>query len=277
MFSTALISFREFLEAFLIIGMFLGVAKKLKLPKTKEILLAAGAGIIFSLVLPVIVYLSGERVRGAFTEDQVDIIQGYLMVFSSFFIAYVILSLHKLFKAQHEQSLRSVKEKSTGIGFDFSLFLTVFIFIIREGFEVALFTSTISLLSTFVENLWGLLLGFALSFVAGALVYTAYIRLPLRNIFRYTEYLIMILGAAMLKNGLSKLFEHGLGIHLGDFGALPLTFLPSSEGSFIGHAFKNILGLESELSILKIAIMAAYLALVYWFTTTSHSSTVKAE
>ena len=50
MIATALISFREFLEAFLIIGIFLGISKKLKLKKEFEIGLASIIGLLTSLL-----------------------------------------------------------------------------------------------------------------------------------------------------------------------------------------------------------------------------------
>ena len=49
MITTAVISFREFLEAFLIVGVFLGISRKLNLKKEFEIGLAVIIGIIFSL------------------------------------------------------------------------------------------------------------------------------------------------------------------------------------------------------------------------------------
>ncbi len=277
--TTSLIAFREFLEAFLIIGMFLGLSKKLDLKKETEIMTASVLGIIFSLLLPIIVYISGERVRVFFTENQVDMIQGYLMVFSGFFIAYVVFSLHTFFKIQRDQSLEAARARLSQRGFDVSIFVTVFFFIIREGFEVALFTATISLLSAFISNLVGLLIGFGLSLLLGLGAYTAYIKLPIGKIFKYTEYLIIIIGAVLVKNGISKLFEHGLNINLGNIWPLPLSFLPSAEDSVVGHALNNLIGLESEFSLVKAAIMLAYGALVYRFVmrrpSLGHTAAVK--
>ena len=52
MLTTAIVSFREFLEAFLIVGMFLGISRKLKLKKEIEGLLSAGTGIMLLEELP---------------------------------------------------------------------------------------------------------------------------------------------------------------------------------------------------------------------------------
>lgn len=54
--TTAIITFREFLEAFLIIGVFLGMSKKLHLKKEIEITLAAGIGFAISISLAIVTY-----------------------------------------------------------------------------------------------------------------------------------------------------------------------------------------------------------------------------
>ncbi|MBI4226387.1 hypothetical protein HY612_04725, partial [Candidatus Roizmanbacteria bacterium] len=49
MLTTLVISLREFLEVFLIIGVFLGISKKLKLKREREIIFASLLGVIISL------------------------------------------------------------------------------------------------------------------------------------------------------------------------------------------------------------------------------------
>jgi hypothetical protein len=48
MLTTLIIAFREFLEAFLIVGVFFGVSKKLNLKKEGEILFATAIGVASS-------------------------------------------------------------------------------------------------------------------------------------------------------------------------------------------------------------------------------------
>ncbi len=264
MFATALIAFREFLEAFIIIGMFLGLSKQLDLKKEPEILLAAGLGIAISLILPIIVYLSGDQLRSVLTEDRIDVLQGALTVFAGFFLAYVTISLHRLFGRERNQQLAAAKAQLTANTFDVSLFFTVFLFIVREGFEIAVFTAAISFFAGFAQNLIGLLLGFAVSAVVGFVAYSAYITVPVNKIFKYTEYLILFVGAALVKNGISKLFDHGLHIDLGAILPIPLNFLPATDASWLAHSLKNLIGIEREFSLVKLAIMAVYLVLVWW-------------
>ena len=138
MFATFLISLREFLEVFLIIGVFLGISRKLEIKREKEILAAAGLGILIAFALPIAVFLSADRARGIFTERNSELLEGYLMIFSGFFLAYVIFSLHKFFVLKRSRAILTAHEKLKANIFDLSLFATIVFFIIREGFEIAI-------------------------------------------------------------------------------------------------------------------------------------------
>ncbi|OGK40753.1 hypothetical protein A3A74_04000 [Candidatus Roizmanbacteria bacterium RIFCSPLOWO2_01_FULL_35_13] len=262
MLTTLVISLREFLEVFLIIGVFLGISRKLKIHREKEIVLASIIGIAISFMLPITTFLLGDKAREILTEKNADLLEGYLMIFSGFFIAYVIFSLHNFFVLKRSKTIIDAHQKLQKNIFDISLFLTIVFFIIREGFEIALFTATTSLFSKFMENLAGLFVGFALSSVLGVLTFLAYLKFPISKVFKITEYLIVILGASFVKNGFTELFEVYFDINLANILPMKLTFLPE-KSSFIGHFVKNIFGLEQQFSFIKLAIMGIYILIIY--------------
>ena len=261
MLTTLVISLREFLEVFLIIGVFLGISRKLKIHREKEIVLASIIGIAISFMLPITTFLLGDKAREILTEKNADLLEGYLMIFSGFFIAYVIFSLHNFFVLKRSKTIIDAHQKLQKNIFDISLFLTIVFFIIREGFEIALFTATTSLFSKFMENLAGLFVGFALSSVLGVLTFLAYLKFPISKVFKITEYLIVILGASFVKNGFTELFEVYFDINLANILPMKLTFLPE-KSSFIGHFVKNIFGLEQQFSFIKLAIMGIYILII---------------
>lgn len=263
MITTAVIAFREFLEAFLIIGVFLGISKKLHLKKEVEISIAATLGIIFSILLASLTYLFGDYSRGILTEHNADIIQSYLLIFSGLFIAYVVFSLHNLLRYQRSSAILKVHDKLQKNVFDISLFLTIMFLVVREGFEIALFTATTSLFSEFTQNFIGLIIGFATSSIIGFMTFIAYIKFPIGKVFRITEYMIILLGASLVQNGITKVSELYFNIHLSDIFPLPVKFLPDSEASIIGHLIKNLFGVDKEFSLLRLAIMIAYIGIIY--------------
>ena len=113
-----------------------------------------------------------------------------------------------------------------------------------------------------MENIIGLFAGFFISSILGILTFFAYLKFPIGKVFKATEYLIVILGASFVKNGLGELFEVYYDIHLSTIVPIKLMFLPE-KSSFIGHFVKNIFGLEQNFSFAKLGIMAAYILIVY--------------
>src|SRR3989338_110024 len=245
MLTTAIIAFREFLEAFLIVGVFLGVSRSLNLKREFEILLAAAVGIALSLLGTTGMYVFGDYARAILTEEKADFLESYLLVFSGLFIAYVVFSLHGMMNKNRAQQLNAAKEHLKGGAFKISLFLTVLFLVIREGFEIALFTARVSAASGF-----------------GLLTYLAYTHFPIEKIFRATEYAIILLGAALTQNGITKLFETHFAVRLSDMASFNFQFLPD-EDSFLVHVLQGIFGVDQEFSLVRLVIMLAYVALIY--------------
>lgn len=263
MIPTALIAFREFLEAFLIVGVFFGISQKMKLGRNREIVAAAGIGILFSLVLSVLVFMFGNMARNVFTHERTEILEGYLMVFSGFFLAYVVFSLHDFIRRSRGGTLIKAHESLKAGAFDISLFFTIVFLVIREGFEIALFTASTSLFAEFGQNLIGLAAGFAGASAIGLLTYFAYIKLPIGKIFKATEYMIIVLGAALVQRGFTEVFEYSLHIELSDYLRFPMGFLPA-ENTFLGHLIKSFTGLDHGFSMARLSIMIAYVGAVYF-------------
>jgi hypothetical protein len=78
------------LEFFLIIGVFLGIYKKLNIKREKEIVFAGLIGIIITIGLPIFVFLFSNQASRILTEKNAEILESYLMIFSGFFIAYFV-------------------------------------------------------------------------------------------------------------------------------------------------------------------------------------------
>lgn len=262
MITTAVIAFREFLEAFLIVGVFLGISRKMKLKKGMEIGLAAIVGLVISLLLAIGVYILGDRAHIILTEERAEILEGYLLIFSGFFIAYVVFSLHNLLRHNRGGALIKAHQKLQANAFDVSLFFTIIFLVLREGFEIALFTASTSLFAEFTQNLIGLFIGFASASVLGVMTFFAYVRFSLGKVFKATEYMIILLGAALVQNGVNELLEHQFGIELEHILAIPLTFLPDKHG-VIGHLIQSFTGLDRDFSLPRLVIMITYVGIIY--------------
>ena len=262
MLATAIIAFREFLEVFLIIGLFLGVSRKLKLRREKEIVFAGLSGILFSFLLITITYVFGDYASKILTEQNADALESYLLIFSGVFLVYVVFSLHKVMNRKSHKVLTKTKGRMEREVFDISLFLTIVFLVIREGFEIALFTASTSLFATFIQNSIGLFVGFLGASLIGLLTSFAYVKLSLRRVFRITEYFIVILGASLFQNGVTTLMSTHFNISLSGIMSFHLNFLPG-EHTFVGGLLQNFLGIDSGFSLMRLFIMVLYVYAVY--------------
>lgn len=246
MLVAALIVFREFLEAFLLAGVFLGMSKQLKLKKEFEILLALGIGVSVSILLATGIFFFGDSARAILTEANAELLEGYLMLFSGAFIAYVVFALHRAMGKAKMDAVQMAKDVLKATAFDMSFFFLIIFLILREGFEIALFTASVSLFSDFATNMLGLFIGFSAAAVVGVGFYFFYTKIPLNKIFTATEYAIIALGAVFTSNGIMKMLEVQFGFQPSDFLAVPLPFL------------------ESSISLLSPLLMLAYAGAVYY-------------
>lgn len=262
MITTLIIAFREFLEAFLIIGVFLGISRKLKLKKEKEIWLAASIGVILSLILSASVYLFGDKAKNVFTEENAELLESYLLIFSGFFIAYVIFSLHNILQRSREEKLIKAHQQLQKNAFDISLFFTIVFLVLREGFEIALFTASVSLFSDFIQNFIGLILGFVAAAIFGILTLAAYVKFPAGKIFKATEYMIILLGASLTQQGITELAEKYLDLNLSRILSFHLQFLPNKD-TFAGHILQGFFGIDQNFSLARLAVMSIYVVLIY--------------
>lgn len=265
MLSILLISFREFLEAWLIVGIFLGLSKELNLGHTCEIIMAVVAGMFAAILIPSAVFLAGGHVRELWSETHIDLIQGCIMVFISLLIATVALSLHRLTQDKRRTLLEGIKDIMRMRKFNTALFAVIALSIVREGLEVGLFALSIVFVTPERTLFTGLLIGFLCAGLVGIAVMFASRRVPVRRIYTAVEYALMCIGAALFKNGMSIIAGAGFHKNLGSYGSIPLSFLPNAETTISGHLLNDLLGLEAEFSIAKLLLLAVYIFIVYYF------------
>jgi FTR1 family protein len=242
----------------------LGVSRKLNLKKELEISTAALIGILISFVLAIGTFIFGDAARAVLTEHNAELLENYLRLFSGIFLAYVIFSLHQRISANKKEIIKQTKNKLEKQVFDFSLFATITFLVAREGFEIALFTASTSLFAVFFQNIVGLFGGFVFAALIGSLTFFAYTKFPIKKVFRFTEYMIMLLGASLVQVGITELLEHQFDFHLADIMSFGLSFLPDHH-SPLGHFIQSFTGVDDEFSLPRLMIMVIYIAAIYIF------------
>jgi high-affinity iron transporter len=193
MFGTAIIVFREVLEAALIIGIV--AAATHNVPGSRGWLLAgllaglAGAGVVAAFTDVI-----GSFASGMGQELFNAIVLG---------IAVVMLAWHNIWMSSHGAALAA---SARTVGGDIRdgrrecsvLLLIVGLAVLREGSETVLFLYGISASEQGRSSmLLGGLIGMSLGIAAGYMVYAGLLRIPLRWFFTATGVLVLLLAAGM--------------------------------------------------------------------------------
>ena len=241
MLATAIIVFREVLEASLVVG----------------IVLAASRGVPRRGV-----WVTGGIAAGAFGAALVAACAGAIAaavngigqeLFNAaiLFTAVAMLGWHNIWMNRHGRELaaaaatlgKAVLGRSRPL---YALALVVGIAVLREGSEAVLFLYGIAIASGAgaLSILGGGLLGLAGGAAIGAVIYFGLLAIPLRRLFAVTSWLILLLAAGMASQGAAFLMQANLLPTLGN--ELWDTSSILSERSPLGVLLHVLIGYSAQ-------------------------------
>jgi high-affinity iron transporter len=272
-----LITFREVLEALLIVGIITTYLKRIKRPEfTKYIWMGVGLAVLasFGAALLFQVVFTGFAAMGS---------EMYLKI-SIMLISSVLLTQMVFWMAKHSRNLKGEMESkldgfiSTGsvIGMVFHSFLVV----LREGVETVFFFAAIT--GGNIEKAisgWGAITGVLLAVGVCYFFFKGTMRIPLKTFFKVTGAFIVVIAAGLLVQGISMmqdlkiigsimpqaynltsiLPEHPIDYahYVRDYGVAPLL------SGDIGIFFKALFGYSSMPSIEEVVAYIGYFVVIY--------------
>ena len=190
-----IITFRECLEASLIIGIIYTILDKNNLIAEKKVLwYGVAASIGASAIVGVLLTSINDRVGNTSYEK---LFEAIFMYITAGILFYVIFWLAKHVSDRKEIE-KSVKEAIAGSGF--ALFLLVFFSILREGFETALFLIA-SVTNTGSFSYLGFSIGAILAIFIGYAVVVQGKKVNLRSFFKATTLLLVLFASGMIAYG----------------------------------------------------------------------------
>lgn len=261
MLPTFLITFREVIEASLIVATILGVLVKLRQTKgIKTVWYATGLAALVSVLLLVGGSLLGLKVQELYSGKTEEMIEGIFMITSAVFITWAVFFLHKYFSKYKVHLLKRIKE-TVEQEEQKGLFVLVFTAVFREGFEIVLFLSTIY----FSSSPQSIFTGFAGGIVGGLLIsfalFAATLKMPVYYAFRVTSVLLIFFAAGLLARGVHEFAEVGI---LPEIGKMTLTFVPQG-GTFLADMIKAIFGITQKMDLMQITLYLGYTAVMVWY------------
>jgi high-affinity iron transporter len=216
MLSSFFLSFREGLEAALIIGIILvQLAKINQKALSKIVLVGAISGFFISVAGGFLAFYMVQNL-----EDSSEVLlEGVMRVIAAAFIAYFILWLHKNSNVSR-QIQSKINQHTSGIG----LFILSFLSVFREGMELILFNLTqIGQNSSHV--VFYSFLGIALAVILAYGIFKTSVKLNLQLIFKALGIVLIYLGGEMFAEGIKTLIA-GAGEPV-EIAALLVFMIPS--------------------------------------------------
>jgi high-affinity iron transporter len=250
-----LVTFREGLEAALIVGIVLGYLKKVgRLDRQSYIWRGVIAAVIASLGVALGLQLVGAQLTGRAEQ----LFEGGAMLLATAVLTYMIFWMRYQGRFIKKALERDV-QMALSAGQNWALAGLAFIAVFREGVETVLFLSAAAFVAAAGETLWGGLLGLALAVLVGWLIFATTVRLDVRRFFDVTSVLLLLFAAGLFAHGVHELQEAGLIPviieHLWD------TNYILDEKSILGSTLKALLGYNGNPSLLEVV---AYWG--YWVT-----------
>ncbi len=263
MLSTALIVFREVLEAALILGIVLTATRGVT-GRARSISAGLAAGVVGACLVALFADILAQLAEGAGPE---------LFNACVLLVATAMLAWHNLWMAQHGRELatniKSVGQAvSSGSRPVHVLAIVVALAVLREGSEVVLFLYGIAASGAAgSELLGGALLGLAAGLGVGGALYLGLLRIPTRQLFSVTTALLVLLAAGMAAQAGAYLIQAGvlpvLKPVLWDSSAI------LSEHSLFGQMLHTLVGYVDRPTGMQLLIYLAALAVIGGLTLAS--------
>jgi high-affinity iron transporter len=207
MLATAIIVFREVLEAALVIGIVLAASRGV--PRRG---VWVGGGVAAGILGASLVAVCAEAIAAAVNGIGQELFNAVIL-----FTAVAMLGWHNIWMNRHGRELAAQtanlgREVSGGSRPLYALGIVVGIAVLREGSEIVLFLYGIAVASGMgaLPMLAGGALGLIGGVAIGSLIYFGLLAIPLRRLFTVTSWLILLLAAGMASQGAAFLMQADL-------------------------------------------------------------------
>jgi high-affinity iron transporter len=257
MIASFFLSFREGLEAALVIGVLVGALQKTN-RKSYQSTIWAGFG--FAVILSIIVGILLNRLGASFEGRAEEIFEGITMLLAAGLLTWMILwmqsqarSVNKKLKEDVHQAV--LKDSKT------ALFFVAFLAVIREGIELAFFLTAASMNYDGNQTLIGAALGLASVVVVAVLFFGSIVRLNISKFFQVTSVILLLFAAGLVAHGVHELNESGIIPsvieHIWDINHIV------DDNSTLGLFLKTLVGYNGNPSLTETIAYVLYFGVIW--------------
>jgi len=255
MIAGALITIREGLEAFLIVGILIGYLTKIKQTQFKvHIWTGTAAALVVSVMLAFLFQYMAFQFEGTSAE----IFEAVVALMAVGVLTWMVLWMQRQSRGIQGELEQKANEAISG-GQAFALGSLAFISVLREGVETALFLSALLVTSRDIRLFPGAILGLVIAAVITYLLFRSSIHLSLRNFFIVTGILLILIAAGLIGHSMMALQDIGW-LPMGTTIVWNLQGIISNE-SLAGRLLHVFLGYEAAPTFLMVFAYTLYVVL----------------
>src|SRR5216683_2978662 len=257
MLATAIIVFREVLEAALIVGIVMAASRGVP-RRGAWVGGGVGAGILGAMA----VAGGAETIAGLAAGIGQEVFNAAIL-----FVAVAMLGWHNIWMTRHGREMTMEANRlgaavRAGTQPLWALASAVGLAVLREGSEVVLFLYGIAAAGGggMVAMALGGVLGLGSGVAAGAALYFGLVRIPLRHLFSVTSWLVLLLAAGMASQGAAFLLQADLLPPLG-MTVWDTSFL-LSDHSLPGRVLHTLIGYTAQPAGIQLVFYLATLFVI---------------
>ncbi|NJD51930.1 MAG: high-affinity iron transporter [Candidatus Methanoperedens sp.] len=272
MLASFLITFREALEAALIIGIIVAYVAKLG---RKDLNRYINIGIISALIASLAVAFLFKVVYGELQGTAEQLFEGAASLTAAIVLTYMIFWM-----AQNSKQIKGeVQEKidmSISKGQMRGIAVLSFIAVFREGVETVLFLGTLAIQSP-ADTIIGFITGMAVVTFLSFIMFKGIYSLDVSRFFRYTSILLILFSAGLVATSVHEFNEAGIipeiVEHVWDINP-PLnpdgSYPPLHENGLIGGSLKSLVGYNGNPSLTEVMAYIGYWIIIGLFVYRSY-------
>ncbi len=277
MLASFLITFREALEAALIIGIIAAYVARLG---RKDLYRYIGGGIISAILASAAVALVFDVAYGELGGSSQSLFEGVVALIAAIVLTYMIFWMannSKQIKGELQEKIDISISKGQMMGIAALSFIAVF----REGVETVLFLGALVIKSPF-DTFLGFIVGVAAVSILSLIMFKGIYRLDISRIFKYTSILLILFSAGMVATAVDEFNSAGiippiidhvwnLNPPLNPDGSYPLFH----EQGLIGSSLESLVGYHADPSLTQVLAYIMYWVVIGLFVLKTYKAPVK--
>ena len=251
---TFIITFRETLEAALVVGIILVYLIKIQKTKYNRFVWAGTLSAIGASVVAAVLF---SKFAGGFEGRAEQLFEGTTMLAASLLLTTMILWMlkQKHYIAEH---IKAQVSKHIEAEYEIGIFALAFLMVFREGVETVIFLNATAFIGQFdfLSGVVGIIVAVGLGYV----IFAGIKRVDLKHFFSVTSVLLILFAAGLVAHGVHEFEEAGVVNPIKEH-VYDINHILNEKGTF-GGFLKALFGYNGNPSLMEVISYLGYIGVI---------------